>query len=729
MSNEKFDLRSVRETFILESKELLSGMEASLLSLEKDPLNEGSINAIFRAAHSIKGGAGMVGFDKIGEFTHVLENLLDKVRNFLIPVDSKMIELLLHCHDFILEMFDFFSKTIDEELSEQATVVFRELTNQLNDYMDEETIIELDNNGSENDKEYVMNECWHISIRFGRNILHNGMDPYSFISYLQENGEIINIKSIFDEMPYGKEMDPELCYLGVEINFKSSNKIGKQEIENVFDFIIDDCEIKIIPPRSSISEYVDLIDKLPENSMKIGEILMEIGSLTQNELDIILSMQNENVNNNSKKQFVGEIMVEEQIVQKPVLKAAIEKQVKVKRNIEKNSKYIRIDSGKIDELINLVGELVIVGANVKQIANTDHKEGISEAVEGMSRLIEDIRDSTMNVRMVQIEETFIKYERIVRDLSREKGKEIELIINGGDTELDKTLIDKISDPLTHLVRNAIDHGIGTPDERTKNNKPAKGKIQLNAYHETGSIIIEVQDDGKGLNYDKIFAKAVEKGLLEPEQSISDYDLFQYIFDPGFSTAEEVTSISGRGVGMDVVKKNIESLRGTISIESQAGEGTMMRIHLPLTLAIIDGFMVTVDDTYYVLPLDMVVECSEIQQENIDSKDGGNYINLRGDVLPFLKLSEFFTNDQDKVDHFNSKIIVVEFARKKIGLVVDDLIGEFQTVIKPMGRIFNYLKWISGSTILGTGEVAYILDVPQLIQTIQNTKESVMAHSM
>jgi two-component system chemotaxis sensor kinase CheA len=334
----------------------------------------------------------------------------------------------------------------------------------------------------------------------------------------------------------------------------------------------------------------------------------------------------------------------------------------------------------------------------------------------MSKLIEEIRDSTMGIRMVQIGETFKRFERVVRDISREKGKQVELDIIGGDTELDKTLIDKISDPLIHLIRNAVDHGIGDPEARKLSGKPPVGSITLNAYHETGTIVIEVSDDGNGLDKDKILDKAIEQGIVKPDQTPSDYEIFQYIFLPGFSTASEISNISGRGVGMDVVKKNIESLRGTVVLESEKGEGTTIRIHLPLTLAIIDGFMVKLADSFYVLPLDMVTECTEVDKNELDSKEGGNYINLRGDVLPFMKMREFFREQGE--EPAKQKVIVVEHARNKIGLVVDDLIGEFQTVIKPLGKIFSSLEWLSGSTILGTGEVAYILDIPKLIKNAQ-----------
>lgn len=409
---------------------------------------------------------------------------------------------------------------------------------------------------------------------------------------------------------------------------------------------------------------------------------------------------------------IGEIIVENKMVQKEVLDAALEKQVKMKK-----TSTLRIDAEKLDNLINLVGELVISGATIKQISDEDtiERNNLNKSVAEMSRLIEDIRDSTMNIRMVPIGETFKRFERVVRDLSRDRDKEVDLVITGGETELDKTLTDMISDPLIHLIRNAVDHGIDMPQERINKGKPRRGKIHLNAFHEAGNIVIEVSDDGDGLNRDKIYTKALNAELIQPDQQISNQELYQFIFQAGFSTAEKVTSISGRGVGMDVVKRNIESLRGMVYINSEPGEGTLVRIQLPLTLAIIDGFMFQVGESPFVIPLNIVHECTETRKESLQSKDGSRIINLRGEALPYVSLRDFFKVEGNEPDLIN--VIIVEYKGAKTGLVVDSLAGELQTVIKPLGDIFQNIDWISGSTILGSGDVALILDVPKLIQNI------------
>jgi len=729
--SDKNSEKNFKNVYFTESRELLDSMETSLLALEKESTDEDSINSIFRAAHTIKGNSGMFGFGRIGDFTHVLENVLECVRSGSIKITPEMTGLLLECHDFIQILLDLYESEEGLPLDDETETLFKELIIRLDSYLPEdkknkngdkiktdengtEAIIHRDSSFTDKDKTCVSNDCWHISLRFGKNVFKDGLDPYSFISYLGEKGTIENIKTIYENMPSGDKMMADVCYLGFEMNFKSS--ISKKEIEDVFDFVSNDCEIRILPPYSSIDDYVKLINDLPEKPMRIGDMLREIGSLTEAELQKALELQADHSVLKDKapeELLVGNILVEEKMTHKNIVDAALTKQENVKKREESNSKLIRIDAEKLDHLINLIGELVITGSNVKQITESEDKIGIAKAVTDMSKLIEEIRDSTMGIRMVPIGETFSRFERVVRDLSREKGKKIQLKIIGGDTELDKTLIDKISDPLIHLIRNSVDHGISTPEEREKEGKNGTGTLTLNAYHETGSIVIEVSDDGEGLDRDRILSKAIEQGLAKPDQTFSDDELFQFIFQPGFSTAKELTNISGRGVGMDVVKKNIESLRGNVFLESEKGKGTVVRIHLPLTLAIIDGFMVRIANSNYVLPLDMVTECTEIHKDELDSKEGGNYISLRGDVLPFMRMREFFKESGGEPE--KPKVVVVEYSRKKIGLVVDDLIGEFQTVIKPMGRIFSKLQWLSGSTILGTGEVAYILDVPKLIK--------------
>jgi two-component system chemotaxis sensor kinase CheA len=415
------------------------------------------------------------------------------------------------------------------------------------------------------------------------------------------------------------------------------------------------------------------------------------------------------------KKPIGEVLIDEKRVQPVVVAAALDKQKLVKDHKSAEANLIRVDANKLDDLINMVGELIIAGAGASLIAQRNGLADMLESTASISRLVEEVRDSALALRMVQIGTTFHRFQRVVRDVSKELGKEIRLEISGEETELDKTVVEKIGDPLTHLVRNSMDHGIEPAEIRIAQGKPAFGTLKLNAYHDAGSIIIEVSDDGGGLDKEKILAKAIERDLVKPGQTLTDKEIYNLIFEAGFSTADTVSNLSGRGVGMDVVRRNIQALRGSVDIQSVPTQGSTMRIQLPLTLAIIDGFLVGVGYSAYVIPLEMVIECIELSpQEQEDSTSLDNhFINLRGEVLPYIKLREQFGVIGEAPRRQN--IVVVKHGNQKVGMVVDNLMGELQTVIKPLGKVFGQTKGIGGFTILGTGEVALILDVPRMMQ--------------
>ena len=538
------------------------------------------------------------------------------------------------------------------------------------------------------------------------------MDPFSFIRCLSSLGSIVQLVTIIDAIPSAEAMDPESCYLGFEISFSSD--ADKLAIDNIFNFVRSDCSIRILPPRSKVSEYQHLIQELPEQEMRLGEILVLCGTLTPEELDSILRFQSEL--GDDPKRLIGEILVEQQLVSPPVVEAALEKQKQIKENKRSEANLIRVDAEKLDELINLVGELIIAGAGTNLIARNAKMAELIESTATLSRLVEEVRDSALSLRMVPIGGTFNRFQRVVHDVSKELGKDIELVISGAETELDKTVVEKIGDPLTHLVRNSMDHGIESAELRIARGKPAKGTLKLNAYHDAGSIVIEVSDDGGGLDKEKILAKAIERGLIAEGISLSDKEIYNLIFEAGFSTADAVSNLSGRGVGMDVVRRNIQALRGSVDLDSIAGSGSTIRIRLPLTLAIIDGFMVGVGGAAYIIPLNMVVECIELKAWASDEKDG-QYLNLRGEVLPYRRLRDHFNMEGDTVQREN--VVVVRYGEHKAGLVVDKLMGEFQTVIKPLGKLFKGEKSIGGFTILGSGEVALIVDVPGLMGQIEH----------
>ncbi|RFC31867.1 MAG: two-component system, chemotaxis family, sensor kinase CheA [Candidatus Nitrotoga sp. MKT] len=713
------DLDQALQTYIAEARELLQDMEDALLRLEVDPNDADTIGAIFRAAHTIKGSAGLFGLDPIVSFTHIVEDVLDRVRDGDVVIEANLIAVLLESGDHMLHLVNVVAAQ-GEQLDAEAIVRENGLRVRLQAYQDNsgmghavqvEEEIPLQSSGGG----LVETDNWHISLRFGQNVMRDGMDPLSFLRYLSTLGEIVSITTMFDALPLADEMDAESCYLGFEIDFKS--EADKATIAGVFEFAREGSLVHILPPHSKLTEYIELICLLPESETRLGEILVATGALTQQELESGLSEQQTSARPDGSTTPLGEILVEQRSVEHEVVQAALDKQTQSKDSKNKESRYIRVQADKLDELINMVGELVIAGAGVSLLAQRVSDNSLQEAASVMSGLVEEIRDGALRLRMVPIGETFNRFQRVVRDVGRELGKDIELIITGADTELDKTVVEKIGDPLMHLVRNAMDHGIESASIRQARGKSAKGTLRLNAYHDSGSIVIEIVDDGGGLNRDRILQKARDRGLIAPNVTPSDQEIYNMIFEAGFSTAEAITNLSGRGVGMDVVKRNITALRGAVDLDSTVGQGTTVSIRLPLTLAIIDGFLVGVGKSSYIVPLDMVQECIELTETDRQLTRERSYLNLRGEVLPFVMLREHF--EVEGAGARRENVVVVTCAGQKAGLVVDELMGEFQTVIKPLGKIFSTLRGISGSTILGSGEVALILDVPSLVQQAVN----------
>lgn len=631
------------QTFMAESASLLQEMEHGLLIMEDDATDKEAINAVFRAAHTIKGSAGLFGLDDIVGFTHHVETLLDQVRNEALVLCSEQISLLLKCRDHMQHLLQL---GIDNKplpaalIAEGQRLIVALAQDAVPEVVTESAIALAPALGR-----------WHLSIRFGQDTFRNGMEPSSFLKYLNSLGQITSLKTQFMLPAPDAVFDAESCYLAFDVLFNGVTTAD--ELEAVFEFVRDDCQL-------------------------------EIHVVNQ----------------------------EQQAVVAAVTAAAKANDTTVSPTA---NNLIRINAEKLDHLINLVGELVISTAGVHLLANRNQDAALSEASSEAAHLVEEIRESAMRLRMVEIGESFSRFKRVVRDLSKDLGKDIRLELSGEDTELDKSIVEQIGDPLTHLIRNALDHGIERSDVRIAAGKPASGTLKLNAYHESGAVVIDVSDDGAGLNRERIFAKAVEKGLVEDDARLTDNAVYQLIFEPGFSTADQVSNISGRGVGMDVVKRNIQALRGQISISSVAGKGTTFSIRLPLTLAIIDGFMLGVADSHYLVPLDVVHECVELPREQQHALRSG-YIELREEALPLLSLRQYFS--LNGAEGRRQNVLVVQLSGRKVGLVVDELIGQMQTVIKPLGPMFEGLRGISGSSIMGSGEVALMLDLPVLLEDIE-----------
>jgi two-component system, chemotaxis family, sensor kinase CheA len=691
------NMDDVLQTFIAESRELLLQMEDALLQIERSPQDLDTINGLFRVAHTIKGSAGLFGLMPIVEFTHVAESVLDRVRSLEVRVDEALSALFLDARDHIGQLIDLVAEDGHlDRLEESLQVQGQRLGEQLGTYLEGSlpTASATAQGTPSTDDQVGVPSHWHLSLRFGPDVLRNGMDPLAFLRYLGTLGRLLSTVTLFESLPPMASMDPETNYLGFELALES--EASRDVIDGAFDFVRDDALVQILAPQATVQACRAHIDALPEDNAALLELLVRCGTLTESQASLVA-----HDGEPAPTELRGELdPLQDSIA--PSSKAG-------KAAASNEGNLIRVDAAKLDQLINLVGELIIAGAGANLVAV---RSGIGEMIEAtslLSRLVEEVRDSALTLRMVQIGATFTRFQRVVRDVSKELGKDIVLRIDGGETELDKTVVERIGDPLTHLVRNAMDHGIEAAAIRVQRGKPAQGTVRLNAYHESGSIVIEVSDDGGGLGKDKILAKARERGLVGDGQQPADKDILNLIFEPGFSTADQISNLSGRGVGMDVVKRNITALRGSVSLESEEGRGTTVRIRLPLTLAIIDGFLIGVGKASYVIPLNMVEECIELAPEQVAET---GYLDLRGDVLPILRLRDMF--DVQEPGGNRENVVVVQYAGMRAGLVVDRLQGEFQTVIKPLGKVFGEAHGLGGFTILGSGAVALILDIPNLL---------------
>ncbi|BAL23184.1 chemotaxis protein CheA [Azoarcus sp. KH32C] len=708
MSELNNDLALALGTFMDEARELLGRMEEILLGAEEAPCSDDELNELFRCAHTIKGSGGLFGLDEVVRFTHVVENVLDCLRNGGLQFSSELISLLLECQDHICSLITAVAEGTEvpvarsDELLQKLQVVLGADEASVKTYAPTppaaaEPEVIASGGGA------IGADHWHVSLRFGPQMLQDGMDPLAFINYLNQYGTLLHVETVTEAIPDFASADPELCYLGFEVALRSN--ASKAEIESVFEFVSDNSRIVILPPASKIDEYVALIESMPDSAEMIGRILVACGSVTQRELDQALAVQRDL----GGRQRLGEVLVERAAAEREVINAAIDKQKSAAERRAADSKTVKVPADRLDALIDRVGELVIAGVGTHLQISRLNKPSIQESAEVLLSLVEDIRDMALRLRMVAIGEVFSRFPRVVRDVSKELGKDIDLCINGAESELDKSMVEKIGDPLMHLVRNAIDHGIEPTEVRAARNKPARGTVELNAFHESGSINIEVKDDGGGLDRERILRKALERGMIGEDANLSDQDIYRLILAPGFSTAEHVTNLSGRGVGMDVVRSNIEALRGTLDIESVPGQGTTMRMCLPLTLAIIDGFHVGVGNSHFIIPLDLVVECIELPPD-IGFQD---YLELREEALPFVRLREVFR--EQGAGHPRPRVVVVRFGSRRAGLVVDRIYGKCQTVIKPLGPLFSEVPAVAGSTIIGNGDVGMILDVPALVR--------------
>jgi two-component system, chemotaxis family, sensor kinase CheA len=652
-----------KQSFREEAREILVELESALLELNQVPGDMEVVSRVFRGLHTIKGSGAMFGFDDLAAFTHDLETAFDAVRSGRLAVNGELVDQTLAALDQIRVLLEAGGgkNETDSAAREKILANVRRLGGiaepkvQTEARRSDEAPIVPANPGLPRD--------WHIHFAPGPDLLRCGANPLLLVRELRQLGQL-EITASFAAIPPLTEMDPERCYVSWDMVLHTA--ADPVAIRDVFIFVEDSSDVRIDPVATAPPQPAEP-SRLPDSSVTAR------------------ALEEKRSGNPGRRTY----------------------------DKADNATSLRVPAAKLDQLVNLVGELVTVQARLGEISLQREDPEIAAVAEEIERLTSSLRENSMNIRMTPIRSTFEKFRRLVHDLARELNKDVELTIDGAETELDKTVIDQLGDPLMHLIRNSMDHGIEPREPRAATGKTPTATIHLCARHSGASVLIEVSDDGRGIDADAVYARAVEKGLVVPGAQLTEKEIFALIFRPGFSTARQVTDVSGRGVGMDVVRQRVESLRGRIEVSSQAGKGTTVTLRLPLTLAIIDGLLLDVAGANFVLPLASTFECIELTRDEIAKANGKHLANVRGEIVPYVRLREHFHAGGALPEI--EQIMVVETAAGRYGLVVDRVLGSCQTVIKNLGRFYRQVQIVSGATILGNGSVALILDPERLVQ--------------
>ncbi|MGC9323704.1 MAG: chemotaxis protein CheA, partial [Desulfomonilia bacterium] len=667
-------------------------LEAGLIRLEEEHGDEATINRVFRAAHTIKGSAGLVGFETVSDFTHTIENILDRIRNHELSITKKLITSLLSGVDLMKRLI-----SASAEGQEIDSVEINNITSSLKRFTRPDTGLDENTGIPGTVKHTGKSRTFTISMKFRPDILSSGQDPLMLIRELADMGEIVECKAFPDSMPDFYTLSPICCYTSWEIILKTASSLA--ELKNVFLFVQDENNIII---EDISTQYKDGVD-LSLADKPIGEILVEKGIVNAHDVEEALRTH----------KTTGQALVEQGKAKKEI----VEKIVLAQSESRKAAKSftIRVDTDKLDKLVNLVGEMVISVARLSQLTSEVEDRAMSRSLQNatssLERISRDLQEQVMRVRMVPVEGTFNRFRRIVRDMSFELGKKIDIKMSGTETELDKNVIEQVSDPLKHMIRNSIDHGIEKPEERRAAGKHEVGTIWLKAYQREGNIFIEISDDGKGIDRKRVLEKAIEKGIAEPEREYSDKEIFEFLFVPGLTTAEKVSELSGRGVGMDVVRKNIEDLHGSVEIFSDQGKGSTFKVKLPLTLAIIDGMMVRIGSEVLTIPLSVIDKSVRPSKAEVKTVEGrGELVDIRGNYIPLVRMYELFHMKAEKQDPTEALVVVLQSSENRFGILVDDVLGQTQAVIKSIDKNFRKIEGTSGATILGNGRVSLIVDV-------------------
>lgn len=680
------DLAQFHDAFFEESFEALDSMEAALLKLTPGAPEPELVNTVFRVAHSIKGGSATFGFTEIASFTHTLETLLDELRGNRMQVSRNIMDLLLRSVDVMRDMLRAVQnktpmdaqRVADLQFDLEMAIIQKDQAQQdaapaavAQPSVPPTTASQATAGGSSLPQ-------WNIVFRPYQPLFVHGNDPQRMFKELADLGEL-TVQMDAAHLPEFDELDPESCFLSWQLTLFT--EVTREVIAQVFDWAEGDCQLEIRQVAAAVA--AEPPQQAPVESASAT-------SAASNVVPIRATSEKESAPvHESPRAAVGD------------------------------SGSIRVSIEKIDELMNTVGELVITQSMLGQLGSRIEGPDTEQLRSGLAQLernVRELQESVMRVRMLPISFVFSRFPRMVRDLSNRLGKDIELKMTGEQTELDKTVMEKIGDPLTHLVRNSIDHGIEKPEARAAAGKPATGTVHLDAYHKGGNITIEVNDDGGGMNKERILAKARERGLVGANDTLTDDQIYELIFLPGFSTAETTTDVSGRGVGMDVVRRNVKELGGSIEVRSNPGKGSRFLITLPLTLAIVDGQSVSVGGENYIVPLTAIIESMQLKPSMVNRVAGrGDVFRFRDEYLPIVRLHELFGLRPSAMEYEEGLLMVVEGDGRRVGLFVDDLLGQQQVVIKSLETNYRSVDGVSGATILGDGSVALILDVPGIIR--------------
>lgn len=689
-----FDSDEFISIFLSEANEIVEGLENDLVLLEDNKSDEDLLNKIFRSAHTLKSSAGTVGFTTMSELNHVAENLLEKVRSGKLDVTPQMITVLLEFLDTVKLMLQNIVDGVGEADGVTNIESLKAKIKAIAEGNDISTVSvekkeeapKTEEKPKEESKESSSNNMFHIEMIFKPSIFDNGIDPLMFLNDLKAIGTISNLKIDISNLPAISDLeDPYACYTQFSLDVETSSTL--EQVQNIFLFVIDDNDINI----------TEKVEEKEEEAKPVEEKVEE---------------KPEEKHEEEKKEEVHDDKANK------AAPAAKPTGTKVQA-----PSTVRVDIRKLDSLMNLIGELVIAQSRIMQLTqNLDIDNGLKEAVSSMDRTSRQIQEEVMNIRMMPIGPIFTQFHRYVRDLNLELNKEVKLVLKGETTEIDKNMLEQLSDPLKHIIRNSMDHGIEkTKEERIARGKPEYGTITMSAAHQEGHVVIEVSDDGNGLNKEKIFNKAVEKGLLSKDGNYSDAEIYRTIFSPGLSTAEKVTDISGRGVGMDVVRANVEKMKGKIEIKSAEGVGSTFIIKLPLTLAIIEGITFAIGEQIYVMPLISIIEQIKIKSDQVKPFEGkGEMIKIRDEYLPLIRLHKVFEIDTQVNEIDDGIVVVVEAGYRKCAIFVDELLDQQQVVIKSLDSAFSKHAGIAGGTILGDGRIALIIDIQGLVNiSLQN----------